>query len=317
MGEPEQSKTPMAATMEVNENDEIASRLARYEKYHRRALLTAKYLKALPESKFLKKTVKRLNQCGEFLHFHNYYRIGERRLHKGSFCMNHLLCPLCGARRGLKATKAYMDKVNVLVEADQALKYFHVVLTVKNGASLTEIYNHLMSSLRAMRMAKNDAVAGKREPVEMNKALAGVYSVEVKRGKNSGLWHPHLHMVWIGYEEPDLRQLSVEWKEFTGDSFDVFVDPFDTNDISSFMEVFTYAVKFSSMEPEDQYEAWKALKGERLINAFGLLHGIKIPEALEDEDIENEPYFDEFFIFSEKSGYNFMEELAKPAACYE
>lgn len=34
-----------------------------------------------------------------------------------------------------------------------------------------------------------------RPHVELVKALGGVFSIEVKRGKNSGLWHPHVHFV--------------------------------------------------------------------------------------------------------------------------
>ena len=38
-------------------------------------------------------------------------------------------------------------------------------------------------------------------------------SFEVKRGKGSGLWHPHVHMVWLCEQKPDARQLSKNgWK---------------------------------------------------------------------------------------------------------
>jgi hypothetical protein len=46
--------------------------------------------------------------------FRHYFTIDKVRLHGASFCMKHLLCPLCAIRRGAKALKAYLDRWEVI-----------------------------------------------------------------------------------------------------------------------------------------------------------------------------------------------------------
>ena len=60
----------------------------------------------------------------------------------------------------------------------------------------------------------------------MQSAAGGVMSIEVKRGRNSGLWHPHVHMIWLCNQAPSASQLSKEWLELTGDSYIVDVREF-------------------------------------------------------------------------------------------
>jgi hypothetical protein len=52
--------------------------------------------------------------CGDYLAFRHYFTIDKVRLHGASFCMKHLLCPLCAIRRGSKALKAYLDRWEVI-----------------------------------------------------------------------------------------------------------------------------------------------------------------------------------------------------------
>ena len=99
-----------------------------------------------------------------------------------------------------------------------------MTLTVKDGESLQERYNHLVKAERRYKQQRRDALKGQKF-VEYAKALGGVGSVEFKRGKNSGQWHPHMHMIWLCSEAPDAHQLSREWEGLTGDSFIVTFAP--------------------------------------------------------------------------------------------
>ena len=71
------------------------------------------------------------------------------------------------------------------------LQLYFVTLTVKDGESLQERFNHLVKAERSYKRQRRNALAGQRF-VGMQKQ-GGVCSVEFKRGQNSGQWHPHAH----------------------------------------------------------------------------------------------------------------------------
>ena len=77
----------------------------------------------------------------KYLLFRHYYTADLLRLHAASFCMKHLLCPLCAIRRGAKALKAYLDRWEVIQQDRPALRPFLVTLTVKDGDNLAERFS--------------------------------------------------------------------------------------------------------------------------------------------------------------------------------
>jgi hypothetical protein len=99
--------------------------------------------------------------------------------------------------------------------------------------------------------------------------VGAVWSYEVKRGDNSGQWHPHLHMIALAEVEPSQERLSREWHQITGDSFIVDVRPIVGDPAEGFMEVFKYAVKFSDQPVADTWHAFQTLKGKRLLALLG------------------------------------------------
>ena len=82
-------------------------------------------------------------------------------------------------------------------------------------------------------------------------------------------------------------------------------------------EVFKYALKFSDLSIERQFEAYEILRSTRLIGSFGLLHGVKVPESLLDDltDFENLPYNELSYSYNpKKSAYELKQnKLCKPA----
>ena len=120
-----------------------------------------------------------------------------------------------------------------------------------------------------------------------------VWSYEFKRGKNSKRRHPHLHLIALAEVQPDQDELRAEWENITGDSFICDVRPIDQDDqVSGFMEVFKYAVKFSDQDEADTLHCWKLMKGVRLIGSSGCFLGVQVPEELTDEglDLDDLPY---------------------------
>ena len=253
-----------------------------------------------------------LQRCGHFLMFRDYFTVGKVRLHAAKFCNKHLLCPLCAIRRGAKMVKAYMDRLAVIKQNRPELKAFLVTLTVKDAPDLGLQFQHLFRSVQKLHKTRS----GKRQYSEACKADGAVWSYEIKRGKNSGQWHAHMHAVWLCEEAPDAHALSKQWHAITGDSYIVDVTPFHDQDdlITGFLEVFKYALKFSDMPLEDNWEAFHTLAGRRLIASFGSFRGVDVPEDLTDEKLEELPYIELLFKYAGGAGYTLLSaSQAKPA----
>lgn len=280
-------------------------RLARYDKARRRSLLMRDY--ALLTGGL--KEAAKLHDCGSWLLFRDYHTVGKIRLSKAPFCHQHLLCPLCAIRRGAKALKVYLDRLQHIRLEHPHAKLYLVTFTVKNGEDLCERNRHITSAMQRYQMARRRYLSNPKayKHVEMAKAIGAVGSYETKRGENSGLWHPHCHMIWLCYEEPDQDKLRAEWEEITGDSFMCDVRPFrdDQDPAEAFMEVFKYAVKFSDMPLSDNWMAYKTLKTRRMLFSFGAFYGVKVPDDLTDEGLDDLPYLERFYRHT-AGGYSFV-----------
>jgi len=254
-----------------------------------------------------KKLHKAIDQCGSFLLIRDYYELGKIKLHKANFCKKHLLCPFCAIQRAIKTTRIYVERIEHLCKENPNLKLYFVTRTIKNRSDLSEAMQHLQSSKSKDMQKRRKHINNLKCPSsESNKALGGVSSIEFKRGKNSGLWHPHSHEVWLCEEEPNKYRLSEEWEAVTGDSKIVDVRPIQTDKdlVKSISEVFKYALKFSDLLLEDNWHAFEVLKGKRLLNPFGLLRGLEIPENLEDEPIKDALYIEYFYNYYKNVGYS-------------
>lgn len=273
----------------------LPRRVDRYGIAKARALEVAQYIGQLrPTHRYkcpIKAVHKRLSECGDYLVFRHYTSINEVRLHAASLCAKHLLCPLCAIRRGSRALQAYLPRYEAVIASQPRLRPFLVTLTVKDGPDLLERFDHLQTSQRELWMQRHRKRGSPLDGVE-----AAVWSYEVKRGKGSGLWHPHLHMVAMAEVMPDAIALRAAWQKITGDSFIVDVRAIDQADpVSGFMEVFKYALKFSDMTPADTFTAWQQLQKRRLVGSAGLFRGIQIPESMLEEALDDLPYVDLFF----------------------
>ena len=308
----QQMESPFPDILADEENglriENLNQRLQRYAGAKSRALDMVDYIKTEEVSNNqTRKLTTKIANCASYLVFKHYYTENKVILNGMKTCQEQLLCPFCAIRRGGKYVKAYREKVEAVKQSDPNLKLYFVTLTVKDGESLQERYNHLVKAERRYKQQRRDALKGQKF-VEYAKALGGVGSVEFKRGKNSGLWHPHMHMIWLCYEAPDAYKLSQEWEGLTGDSFIVDVRPMH-GEIDGFLETFKYALKFSDLPLADNWEAFQKLKGKRLINSFGVLRGVEVPEDLTDDDLEEDlPYMLMLYNYRKGSGYNFVEQ---------
>jgi len=293
----------------------LPKRIDRYGKAKKGALDVADYMATIPKHQAM---AAKVQGCGDYLIFRHYFTLDLVKLHGASLCKKHLLCPLCAIRRGSKALAAYLQRWEVIHAENPALKPYLVTLTVKDGDDLKERFNHLQKAQKELWKRKSriyetalDGVAG------------AVWSYEIKRGKNSGSWHPHLHMIALAENMPDQAALSAEWLNITGDSFIVDVRPISQEEpASGFIEVFKYAVKFSDQAPQDTVHAWVTLAGKRLLQPSGCFVGVEVPENLLDdsEGLEGLPYVALFYRYmpagfsltGRKSGVHLVSSVKTP-----
>lgn len=308
------------------ETERLPSRIERYGRARRVARETLSYIDAAlidkgqllyhqGEIALLRKKALELRDCGNYLHFRNYYTVDAVRLHAASFCRVHLLCPLCAIRRGSKALGAYLDRFRVIQATNLGIRFSMVTYTVKNGPDLLQRFDHLKDCLSAVMKRRRNARGVSRHKTEWEKVLGVVGSFEVKRGKNSGEWHPHCHMIVLHTERMDAKAMREEWERITGDSKVFHIAParHPREPERDFVEVFKYAVKFSDMTRADNVEAFLKLQGRRFLFSAGEFWGVKVPDDLTDggEGLEGLPFIDLFYRYLEGVGYS-LAATGKP-----
>jgi len=125
----QKEKPPLADSLatEANEGLDSISQNKKIERYSRARERASNIISHVDEefqktgSPYLEQVRDGLIECGNYLHFRNYYTIGETRLHSASFCKKHLFCPLCAIRRASKSLSSYLDRYKVITSENASL----------------------------------------------------------------------------------------------------------------------------------------------------------------------------------------------------
>lgn len=271
----------------------------------KRAVTMANFLEDLAPRR-----AEKLKGCASYLLFRDYFTVGQMKLSAGMFCQQHLLCPLCARLRAGRVLRKYTERIEHVLKTEN-VKVGILTFTVKNGADLDERSKHLLSSFKTLSAKARKIRNGSRHVTEFSKFSGGVASMEVKRGAKSGLWHPHIHAVVLITEKVSMENLRAEWHEVTGDSMNVDLRLVNSSKngqpeklVEDLQEVFKYAMKFADMTIEDNWEAFRTLRGKRLLRPWGKLWGVKVPEDLTDENelSKDLPFTERLIIYRRKLG---------------
>lgn len=301
-------RDPVDSPDEPQNIDRTNDRLNRYAKAHRSALEIARFIRSVDpasetaQGRPTKRIADQLTECGTWLEFRRWIQTGESQLTAANFCGRPKACPLCAIRRACKSIPRYLERVEHVTSAAPGLSVQMFTSTVKDGPGLLERLDHLEDANRRLWWRRTNRRRGSYSSTEFRHVVGAVRSTEIKRGRNSGLWHPHTHWLVLTEQRLDAAKLSAEWRDITGDSF--IVDVTDVTDpASGLVEVLKYALKFSSMDPADVWHADTATIGRRLLRSCGNLYGVKIPDDLLDEPLDDQDgeYIDEFFLFDSQS----------------
>lgn len=282
----------------------LSEKILRYEKAKQRGISMRDYIsKVIHQTDDSRKVAHNLHECGSYLVFRHYLNNDLAKLIAARTCKQHIICPFCAIRRGSKMLARYNERVELVMHQNPELVPWMVTFTVKNGSDLSERYSHLHNSVKRMNKYRH-----LDRGYEIFKVAGSVSSYEFKRGENSGLWHPHMHGVWLCTSPLDVKKLSDEWHKITGDSYIIEAHPLYGNRVDAFCEVFKYAVKFGGLPLADNWDAFVALRGKRLVRSTGLLWGVEIPEELTDDELDDPEYVDMIYrYFHDSETYRICE----------
>lgn len=180
------------------------------------------------------------------------------------------LCPACAAHRA-RGLRERTERV--LAHADSVR---FVTLTLKHSDM------PLAASIRRIRDAFTKLRRGR---FWQKHVTGGVYGLEVKQNPTTRHWHVHLHCLVEG-EYIDQRTLSRSWESATGDSPIVDVRAVHSRK-QAVRYIASYVTKGSSVAgwgQEAVREFADAMRGQRLLQTFGSLHGIPIDVADDEEE---------------------------------
>lgn len=222
---------------------------------------------------------RRFNECGknswlmECSTEPGRFRVASDR------CRNRW-CDACAQERRRVVTRNLITELVARYKlSSPAAKCPHIrflTLTLKASTTpLKEQLDRLFSCFGRFRHRQKIAIAMK----------GGIAFLELSRNRETGAWHPHLHVLFEGDFLPHAVARS-EWHAITGDSFIV-----DVRAIASVAVAAGYVVKYATKatganvwtHPESLREAIIAMVGRRTFNAFGTWRSLSLARNRADD----------------------------------
>lgn len=180
-------------------------------------------------------------------------------------------CPMCCGQKAAYAK----DQVEMYIRTLVAPRF--LTLTLRNNES--DLKSRVSFLQERFSKLRNRAYWKKN-------VTGGIWFLEVKRGKDSGLWHPHLHILLDGnYMEQ--KRLSELWEQVTFGSPIIHISK-----VSDVEHAAKYISKYvakpamlGNMPVEDGAEMINALFRKRLCGTFGTAKAVTLtPPKVESEN---------------------------------
>lgn len=231
--------------------------------------------------------VHALQGCRTFANFQRDSVTGDVMVF-GDSCRDRW-CPMCA---GQKASYA-REQVETYIKNLNSPRF--LTLTLRNNeSSLKHQVTFLQQSFSKLRT----------RAYWKKHVTGGVWFLEIKRGKNSRMWHPHLHILLDG-EYMEQGRLSALWEQVT------FGSPIiDISKISDIEKAAKYVSKYCSKpamlknySSEDRCEIIEAMFRKRLCGTFGTAKTVTLtpPKVESDADWQYIGSFDDIVEKAEHS----------------
>jgi hypothetical protein len=239
-----------------------------------------------------------LQKCSTWLHLQEYLISGNIRLRAANFCCQTKLCPACAAVTAARNASRITDKTReILLAHENDVIPGMLTFTLEDQQSLGQALKTLLN--------------GKHRRNAWEAIRGAIIRVEIKRGKNSGLWHPHAHALILRDRLGllDLAEMQADWRRWVGRGnidfkiltsgkrliandglYDAPTDELLRNDVR---EVSKYIAKHGEVTPSDLVHIYRTVGIKRLGFTWGIFFGVKLPDKPEgDMTQEVGPYRD-------------------------
>jgi hypothetical protein len=212
-------------------------------------------------------------------------------------------CKPCYAARTARLRARLAAKLD-----DRPVRF--ITLTVRNqDETLKSALDRLYASFKRLRNSN----------LWKNRVLGGCGFLEVKRGRNSGFWHPHIHCLVQGRYLP-LPDLKKAWLSATGDS-----DGADVRLVRSREDVLWYVTKYTSKSTgldkeasdDDLDEIVGTLRGRRTVVPFGEWRSWNLLHGEENEDWELLGHLNELRISADRGDSYIASVLEAMEICVD
>lgn len=201
---------------------------------------------------------------------HLFYNAVTGSVRNFTFACKARLCPYCGSRR----SKHVAAQMIPLVQAMKRPR--HLVLTVKSKpGDLRDLVKDLVGWFAKLR----------RTPFWKQNVYAGVYTIEITINERTGLWHPHVHIIFEGQYMPQAK-LRTLWHDITNGSEIVWIEEAYSKD-GLVRELCKYIGKPQKSEhwtDAQLVEYALAVRGMRMVQTFGK----RKPKAITDDNPADE-----------------------------
>lgn len=247
------------------------------------------------------KLEQKLAACGRFLIFREYLFSGQVKLHSGSYCNMHMLCPCCAAARSRRMLARWLPVVFDSRHQDRVRHYLltltwpppRVPLAVAAGPEAEKYLLRRNLDVGIKAWGKLWKRRKNRSTGPLNAVLGAILATEVTQGPAG--WHPHFHILVTlprkcRINAADLRQ---DWCTLTGGR-QIRLDPLVRE--SDVVEVFKYAVKPADLDKQGgvdragvmiRHQVWSSLRGARLIRGFGGYYNVEEEDLTQPETVED------------------------------
>lgn len=179
---------------------------------------------------------------------------------------HHRMCPYCARTRSRRVAEQLLEILHRL-EHPRVM-----ILTVKS------VDRPLGDQLRMLRRC---FAALRRRKYWKDLVTGGAYTLEITLNKKTGLWHPHVHIIYDGkyFPQPILRKM---WHDVTGSAAVVWLEKLRdfkgaARELTKYIGAPQRVADFTPVQIRNYADA---VTGSRMLQTFGNVWGLK----LEDKD---------------------------------
>lgn len=135
------------------------------------------------------KVYHKVDDCMALVNLYQCQDCGMLHFDSALYCKNKL-CPICAYLRARKYMSVLVPRFNRMLKSGFKINF--LTLTIKDTKTLSEGLNILK---KAWRYMTHQDIFSKH--VFNSMFIGGIYAIEIKKGKYSGLWHPHIHLLVV------------------------------------------------------------------------------------------------------------------------